>query len=389
MFTTIIIFIVILSILVFAHEIGHFWTARKFGVSCPEFGWGFPPRAIGIYRPINKAGADESEAPKKSRKWKVVWGSREVDDADGTVYSINWLPLGGFVKIKGEQGDSKDETDSFGHQKIWKRCIILSAGVTMNIIIAALFISLGYMLGLPQDLDGVSPAAIVRDRNIQIMQVLPDSAAANAGVQFGDVILSINNQQFSNYTQLQAFLADKAGQELDYQLRRGREEFDLAITPKVLGESDEVGIGVAIAETGLVSFPWYRAIWEGIKSTVFLIWFIIAAFYGLFRDIFTGVGVSQSLSGPVGIATITGQMAQLGFVYLLQFTAILSVNLAILNYLPFPALDGGRVLFLIIEKIRGRAVPEKVEAFIHNAGFALLIFLVILVTYRDITKFFS
>src|SRR5680860_721671 len=118
MFTTLITFIIVLSVLVFAHEIGHFWTARKFGVKAEEFGLGFPPRLGGLYK--NEAG-----------KWKFVWGGKEVKDVPGTIYSLNWLPLGGFVKIKGENGEDRDDQNSFASKKIWQRAIILSAGVIM------------------------------------------------------------------------------------------------------------------------------------------------------------------------------------------------------------------------------------------------------------------
>src|SRR3989344_3535023 len=138
---TIIIFILILSLLVFVHEVGHFVVARKFGVKAEEFGLGFPPRGFGFYK--NTEG-----------KWKFVFGSKEVRDAADTVYSVNLIPLGGFVKIKGENGDS-DDPDSFMNKKIWQRASILAAGVTMNMVLAAALLSVGFMIGLPQALDGV------------------------------------------------------------------------------------------------------------------------------------------------------------------------------------------------------------------------------------------
>lgn len=386
MFTTIVIFIIVLSILVFAHELGHFVTARKFGVKAEEFGFGFPPRFGGIYK--TTAG-----------KWRFVFGNKDVKDAADTVYSINWLPLGGFVKIKGEQGDNKQDVDSFSNQKIWKRIIILTAGVVMNLVIAAVFLAFGFMIGLPQVIDNLGPNAIVSERNIQVMQVMDNSPAKEAGLQMGDVVVSINGQKFGSYNELQLFTADKEGIELEYLIKRGDEELNLNITPHILENTNEVGlpavasakvgIGIVIVETGIVSYPWYQAIWEGIKTTVLMTWFILVAFVTLIKGLIFGQGVGAEIAGPVGIAIFTGQVARLGFVYILQFTAVLSINLAILNYLPFPALDGGRVLFLLIEKVRGKAVPEKVEAIVHNTGFVLLMILVLVVTYRDIVKFLS
>ncbi|MDP2736944.1 MAG: site-2 protease family protein, partial [bacterium] len=167
----------------------------------------------------------------------------------------------------------------------------------------------------------------------------------------------------------------------------GQEFYDLMIMPEVLTETGLGGIGIGIIETGIVSYPWYLAIFEGIKTTLFLTWAIIMAFYELIKSLTLGQGVTADLSGPVGIATLTGQVARLGFVYLLQFTALLSINLAVINFFPFPALDGGRVLFLIIEKIKRSPVKAEVEGAIHNIGFVLLMALILMVTFLDIAKF--
>lgn len=136
----------------------------------------------------------------------------------------------------------------------------------------------------------------------------------------------------------------------------------------------------------MVRYPWYLAIWEGIKMTFLITWAIIIAFYDLIKNLIIGHGMNAELAGPIGIAAMTGQFARLGLVRLMQFVAMLSINLAILNFLPFPALDGGRVLFLFIEKIKGKPVNREVEGIIHTIGFALLMALVVLVTYKDIAK---
>lgn len=373
MMLTIIIFILVLSILVFVHELGHFLSARKFGVKAEEFGFGFPPRVWGIYK--NTDG-----------KWKQVWGSKEVADSPKTIYSLNWIPLGGFVKIKGENGENEAENDSFASRSIWQRAVMLSAGVTMNVFLAAVLISVGLMIGLPQVLEGVNPQAKVTDKKIQIVQVMADSAAAKAELKIGDVIMGIDGKKFDNYEQLQTYVAEHPNQQLNYKIKRGTEEMDKIITPEVRQETGKAGIGVGITETGLVSYPWYLAIWYGIKETVLLVWAIIVAFFQLIKGLILGHGVSADLAGPVGIAALTGQVARMGFVYLLQLTALLSVNLAVINFLPFPALDGGRVLFLIIEKIKGKPVKRELESIIHNIGFLLLLLLVFVVTFRDVSK---
>lgn len=374
MFLTIITFIIVLSALVFVHELGHFIAARRFGVKAEEFGFGFPPRIWGIYK--DSAG-----------KWKQVRGGREVKDSPKTIYSVNWIPLGGFVRIKGENGEGENESDSFASRPIWQRAAMLSAGVTMNIILAAAIITAGLMIGMPQALDGIGQSAKVTDKKIQVAQILPDSPAVRAGIQLGDAIADINGQSFAGAEELQRFVDEHAGEELNYKISRERQEITLKITPEIITETGKGGIGVAIVETGIVRYPWYLALWEGIKTTFFLVWAIIVAFFELLKGLIMGRGASAELAGPVGIAALTGQAARMGLVYIMQFAAMLSINLAVINFFPFPALDGGRVLFLAIEKIKGSPVRRELEAAIHNTGFALLMLLVLLVTFRDVAKF--
>ena len=375
MLLTIITFIIVLSILVFAHELGHFMMARKFGVKAEEFGFGFPPRAFGVYK-------------NNQSRWKIIWGAKEVKDYQGTVYSINWLPLGGFVKIKGENGEGQTEADSFAGRPIWQRAFMLSAGVVMNIILAAFLITAGFMMGLPQALDGqVDVRARISDKKIQIVEVIKNTPAEAAGLEIGDAIVSIDNNNFSNYQELQNYVAFNVGRKLSYKIERGRDLIGLEVVPEVMIETGKGGIGIAISQTGLVSYPWYLAVWQGVKTTLILTWAIIMAFYELIKGLILGRGVTADLSGPVGIATLTGQVARLGFVYLLQFTALLSINLAVINFFPFPALDGGRILFLIIEAIKRSPVKKEIEGAIHNIGFVLLMLLVLLVTFRDVSRF--
>jgi len=374
MLLTIITFILVLSLLVFVHELGHFLTARRFGIRAEEFGFGFPPRACGLYK--NDQG-----------KWKFVWGAKEVCDCPTTVYSLNWIPMGGFVKIKGENGEFETDTDSFSGKKIWQRAIVLSAGVSMNVILAIVLISFGLMIGMPQDLEALAPGAKVESRQIQVIYVLDNTPANKAGLVVGDSIISINGRVFQSYLELQKYVDDNTGKNLTYQIKHEGETKDYQITPELMKETGKGGIGVALVETGIVRYPWYRAVWQGAKTTFELIGLIFTAFYELFKSLIMGKGVTAEVAGPVGIASLTGQAARMGFIYLLQFAALLSLNLAIINFLPFPALDGGRVLFLIIEKIKGSPVKREAETVIHNIGFALLMVLVTVVTFRDVLKF--
>jgi regulator of sigma E protease len=375
MLVTIISFIVVLSILVFAHELGHFSVARKFGLLPEEFGFGMPPRFWGIYK-------------SNEGKWKIVWGNKKPKDAVDTIYSINWLPLGGFVKL-GEDDDPGNNPNHFNNKPVWQRSIILLAGVSMNIVLAAVLISFGYMIGLPQTVSDASPQAKISERKIQIVEVIADSPAAKAELKAGDIIQSINGQIFEKGDDLQNFVDQNKNKELAYKVKRGQELIEKKITPEIREETKKGGIGIAISETGIVRYSFFIAIWEGIKMTIFLTWAIIVAFYDLIKGLIFGKGISIELGGPVRIAEITGDAARMGFSYLINFTALLSINLAIINALPFPALDGGRILFLIIEKMKGKPVRKEIEGAIHYIGFALLMLLVIVVTYRDIARFWK
>lgn len=365
MLFTIIIFLVVLSLLVFVHELGHFWTARRFGVKAEEFGFGFPPRIWGIYK--DTAG-----------KWRRVRGSRQIHDAADTVYSINAIPLGGFVKIKGEDGDGHDP-DSFSAHPVWQRSIIIAAGVLMNVVLAWVLISASFMAGIPQESD---------HGDIRISEVLKGGEAAKVQIQPYDRIVSIDGQELATIKEIQDFIGSRAGQELDLRLERGQDILDKKVVPQA--GSDKRGlIGVALVQSEIVHYPWYQALWEGTKSTLALLWNIIVAFIDLLKQLFTGHAVGDAVSGPVQIAQMTGNVARVGFVYLLQFVALLSLNLAVINFFPFPALDGGRFLFLIIEKIKGRPVRRDLEAALHNIGFVLLLLLIAWVTVKDVIKIFN
>ena len=369
---TLIVFVLVLSVLVFVHEFGHFWSARKLGVKVEEFGFGFPPRAFGFYK-------------KTDGKWRTVKGNEEVLDAADTIYSINWLPLGGFCKIKGEDGTDKAQ-DSFGAKPIWKRITIISAGVIMNIVLAAVIFSIGYMVGLPQGVDTADKNAIVSEKKIVIVQTMPDTPATKAGLKDGDEIVSIDGKTFANDADLRAYTGSLPGKEVVYNIKRGEEQAkDYYVT--LNDKSGKGEAGIMIVNAGLVRYPWYLAIWKGVVTSIVTLWLIIAAFGEIIKNLVMGHGMTTEVVGPVGIASMTGQYARLGIVYLMQFTALLSLNLAVINFLPFPAMDGGRIIFLLIEKFKGSPVRRDWEATIHNLGFFFLIGLIILITVRDLAKF--
>ncbi len=375
MITTIIVFLLVLSVLVFFHEFGHFFAARKLGVKAEEFGFGFPPRFLAVYK-------------SKNSKWKIVWGKKKITDNVDTIYSANIIPLGGFVKIKGQDGEEKGDSDSFASKKTWKRAVILSAGVFMNIVLASILISLGLMLGFPQavDKDNLPKSARISDEKVQISQVLSNYPAFEAGIKPADTILSINNNEIKDEGDVIKYISESEEEKILLTVSRFGEYMEFEIEPQ--WEDNKAIIGIGFSNTAIVKYPWYSALWEGLKMTILLLWAIIYAFYEIIRNLIVGQPAGVELAGPVGIADLTGQMARMGFVYLLQFTALLSLNLAIINILPFPALDGGRFVFLLIEKIKGRPIKKEVEAIIHNSGFILLMILIVWITFKDILKFF-
>lgn len=358
---TILIFIIIIGLLVFVHELGHFIMAKRAGMGVEEFGFGFPPRIFGIKR-------------------------------GETTYSVNWIPLGGFVKILGENGDSTDPR-AFGSKKFWPRFAVLFAGVTMNVIFAWILISIAMMSGLPTIIgegDVLPASAHVRGpAQVSVVEVEAGSPAESAGFKVGDSIYKINDTSVSSLDQVQALTKQLAGTVVNFELKRGNDDFVKTVTPRANPPADQGPLGVALSSVVKVSYPWYESLWRGLGTTFSLIWATLSAFGSLIVQAVHHEPVGQALSGPVGIAVLTRDVAQLGLIYLIQFTAVLSINLAIINAVPFPALDGGRILFLIIEKIRGRKMNEKAEGWANAIGFSLLIALMVFVTFKDVTHYSS
>lgn len=371
--STLFIFLIVLGILVFVHELGHFYVARKNGVKVDEFGFGFPPR-IGGFRKTNG-------------RYRFFFGPGEKD-SESTIYSLNWIPLGGFVKIKGEQGEAADEPDSFANKKPWRRFLILVAGVVMNFILGFVFLSIGFMAGLPVVIEKGESLAGVRDIKVQILQVYPDTPAEKAELNLGDVIRRIDGKEITSVDSMLDIIHSSPNIPLVFSIERGLESFEKTIAP-VVSENDKVArIGVSPVRTGIHDYAWYQAIWVGAKSTVFMIGNIVIGFGVVLKNLILTQRAGVELAGPVGIAVLTGRVAEQGFIYLLQFIALLSINLGVINLFPFPALDGGRILFLLIEKLRRKPVSQSFENAFHATGFILLLAVMLLVTFKDIIRLF-
>jgi regulator of sigma E protease len=370
---TIIIFIVLLGLLIFVHELGHFLVARRNGIKAEEFGFGFPPRLVGVV----KDGV--------SGRYKIIWGGKEIASPH-TLYSLNWLPLGGFVRIKGEDGENTD-SDSFAQKSAWSRIRVLGAGVFANFIFAWLLISIVLTIGLPQP---IAPEERIKypDAKIQILEVKKNTPAQMMGLALGDEILTINGEKTASLKQVSDIIAVNKGKEIEMRINRLGKETILKGTPRAQYPAGEGSLGISFGETAVVSYPFYEAIYRGAIATYNITLAILQALGGLIASLFgVGTGAPIDIAGPVGIVYLTKQVSDLGIAYLFQFAALLSVNLAIINILPIPALDGGRILFVLIEKLKGSPVSKKTEGMIHQVGFIMLLLLMAFITIRDFAVF--
>jgi regulator of sigma E protease len=412
---TLFYFLLVLGVLVLVHELGHFATAKWAGVRVEEFGLGIPPRAWTFWK---GAGMIQVQGKKIliPRRFKLPDSIRigswvtyktqmengrevllsidpvdaesrgaalasQVQDLDtGTLYTLNWLPLGGFVRMTGEENPS--DPRSFAAQKPWKRMIILVAGVTMNMALAIAIYSIIAMNGLPK----LPDFEIVR-----VAQVAPNSPAAAAGLQPDDRLLSVNGIIIQNSQHLRRLVnLDYAGQEVTIELKRDKDVMTVKLTPRINPPRGQGAMGITMAlqqgTVEIVSYPIWEAVPKGVEITADITLQMFRGFGRIFLGLFQGQG-TPAVGGPVEIARQTGEIAQQGWLSLLQFTAILSINLAIINMLPIPALDGGRLMFVLLEIVRGgkRIAPEK-EGFVHFAGMAFLLLLMLVITFFDIQR---
>lgn len=369
---TILIFVLVLGVLVFVHELGHFAVARFHGIKADEFGFGFPPRMFGVVK-------DETTG-----KYRFVKGNADVA-SENTVYSLNWIPLGGFVKIKGEDRNAPAGADSFAERSAWTRIKVLGAGVFMNFLLAWLLFSVVLMLGFPEQVDP-EKSGQYGPTSIQILQVQPKTPADEIGLKAGDVLLQLDRTPVVTLDGVSSYIREHRGQSIAIEVQRGDEIMTLSATPRVSAPEGEGALGISFSETAIVSYPWYQAIRLGFEQTYVKTAEILGALGGMVASVFTGAKTQVDIAGPVGIVNLTKDMSDLGLTYLLYFAAILSINLGIINILPIPALDGGRILFVLIEKIKGSPVSTRVEGYVHQIGFILLIILMVLVTLNDIIR---
>ncbi|HEX9897192.1 MAG TPA: RIP metalloprotease RseP [Dehalococcoidales bacterium] len=342
MLTTIVSFFVILLVLILVHEFGHFISAKIFKIKVEEFGIFIPPRIAGF-----KHGE--------------------------TIYSINALPLGGFVKLSGEE-DPK-APGSLAGKSIPVRLITLGAGSLMNLLLPFVLLSLAMILPHLED-----------SKQLIVQEVIPNSPAAGAGIQVGDTIVSVNGQPISSVEDYSQPVEENLGKEITIVIKHSDDTTsEVVLTPRAQVPEGEGPTGVSITTVITKSYPF----WQAIPRGAVYYWDILVAIKDNIVQSIKGV-IPFEVSGPVGIAQVVGEVARTGISNLLVLTSLISINLGIVNIFPLPALDGGRIVFVLLEWVRhGKRVSPKTEQLVHTIGFILLLALILLVTYRDITRIIS
>jgi regulator of sigma E protease len=359
---SILIFFAVLFVLILVHEWGHFIVAKKTGMRVDEFGIGFPPKIFGI-----KKGETE--------------------------YTLNSLPIGGFVRIYGENASDAaedgakgtDVSKSFTSKSKWAQAAVLIAGVTMNVVFAWLLYVGVFMYGVPTAVD---ESEATEKAQLVVTSVLKDSPAEKVGIVPGTVIKSYGGTEltpraFSEFTK-----ATSGNESLSIEVVNGKEKKNVSVEPKVgtvEGSADKaIGVSLALVET--VKKPFFTALRDATNTTITSLGAIAVGLGSLIVDLFQNDADLSQVAGPIGIAGLVGDAAEFGFTSLLLFTAVISLNLAVINMLPFPALDGGRLLMVGIEAGIGRPINPVWVARVNIVGFASLLLLMVLVTWSDIAK---
>lgn len=343
MLLTIVSFIIVLAVLILAHEFGHFITARLTGVKVEEFGIGFPPRIFSFKR-------------------------------GDTVYSLNAVPLGGFTKMLGEEDPTLQ--DSLASKSIATRVLVLSAGSVMNILLPILLFMIAFMI--PHDM---------LLEKVKIQEVAPDSPAQSAGIEPGDTILEINGRVVKNRGDVGYLIHLNLGSEVNILLQKADlTAREVTAKPRWNPPEGQGSIGIVIAGADSTIVRESSPVWKALPSSVIHCWEILV----LFRNEVIGWFIKGSTSvvgGPIAIAQMTGEFARAGIVPLLEFAALISINLAIINLFPFPGLDGGRLVFVALEWVRrGKRISPQKEGIVHLVGFVMLLLLIAVISYYDIMR---
>ncbi len=357
--TQLLVFFLILTVVVIVHEMGHLLAAKLFGIRVEEFGFGLPPRLLRLFR------------------------------KGETEYTVNWLPIGGFVRLYGENGEVElDVPDqrAFWAKPVWQRAVVLLAGVTMNFLLGAVLFAVVYSI------IGQVP---IRIHGVKVVEVVALSPAAKAKVPLDSIIskLTVENKIYDvvSRDQFSGLTRDNQGKEVVLTVEKDNKTQDIKVKLRSLVKSDEGALGVVITDTELKSFPAWQMPFRGMKAgwEEAVDWgrMVLEGMKKLVVSIFGGKSVAEEVTGPVGIFKITSEASKAGILPVIRLIAILSVNLAIFNVLPLPALDGGRLVFLGIELVRGRRVKDQLEQFVNSAGMIALLGIMVLITIKDLDHF--
>lgn len=345
----ILIFVIALSVLVLVHEFGHFIAARLNGVRVDEFGLGLPPRIVG------------------KKKW-------------GTLWSLNWLPIGGFCKMYGEDPSEKGAggaKDSFLTKKPTQKAIIVAGGVLMNLILAVVIFAVSYTIsGIP-----------VESGKVKILEVAQGSPAEKAGLKNDEIILKIGDKDLSKGEELTQEVGKNKGKEIELLVNREGQDTVLSVQIRENAPEGQGLMGVVVSSMEVQKIKWYqfyKGIGEGFKEAFFWGKTIAQGVWSMISGLFVGQ-IPKDVTGPIGMFKATEQIRmQEGLLAVIHFFGIISVNLAIVNILPFPALDGGRILFVFYELLTGKRANERFEAVVNNIGMMILLSLILLITIGDV-----
>ncbi|MCT4592175.1 MAG: site-2 protease family protein [Candidatus Gracilibacteria bacterium] len=377
---SIIAFILIFSVLIIIHELGHFLAARKVGIRVEEFGFGLPPKVWG-----------------KKTKSKVKY--RDKTKTEEMIWSINAIPFGGFVKMLGEDdmtGKSEKDPHSFNNAPIWGRILVVCAGVIMNFILGIALFTMAYSIGADPIITGIDDLKANIEKGVveihdgvQLLQATEYSQ--EKGLQAGDIIQAVDNTSINTPQELDKIIEKGlTGGDMHFLIKRGDDEVVKIFTPESIDEIGLFNTIPPIKKVNKIKLAPHKAFVFATTETTR----ISAKTVGMLGDVVVNIVRNfkppEGVAGPVGIAKMTHTLVEIGdFVKLIIFMGLISVSLAVVNIMPFPALDGGRLLFLLAELITGQKPKAKHEALIHTIGFGLLLMLIILVTFNDIRMLFK
>jgi len=353
MLITIVVFLLVLSILVLVHEFGHFLMAKRAGIKVEEFGLGLPPRMLG-----KKIGE--------------------------TIYSINWILFGGFVKLLGEELEEipkvKEKEKSFWAKSKKTRTSVIVAGVLANFILAIVCFSIVYSsAGIPTKMG-----------QVEVVGLVEDAPGAQAGIMEEDIVLNVNDVKIEDVDQFIELVNQEKGKEIAIEIEREGEKITLFAIPREEPPEGEGALGVIISDMEMKKYPlWQMPFYgtiEGFKEAFAWTGLVGRGLGRMLGNLITKGQIPREIAGPVGIFQITSVVAQGGILMILQFIGVLSVNLAVINILPFPALDGGRLIFIGYELVTRKKPKPRIEHLVNYIGMAFLLFLIILVTINDIAR---